>query len=132
MTEQYVHRLHPGDNVAVALADLPGGEVEVIPDGRRLAVPQPIPFGHKVALEDIPAGHPVLKYGAPVGMATVDIAGVSRQVALDLVPETRVGDYVIVHVGCAIERLDRAEAAATLALLNEFLLRSVSTPTENR
>ena len=57
-------------------------------------------------------------------MATVDIAGVNRQVALDLVPETRVGDYVIVHVGFAIERLDQAEAEQTLALLDEFLPRA--------
>jgi hydrogenase expression/formation protein HypC len=54
-------------------------------------------------------------------MATVEIGGVGRQVALDLVPETEVGDYVIVHVGFAIERLDEAEAQETLALLNEFL-----------
>jgi len=52
---------------------------------------------------------------------TVEIGGVGRQVALDLVPETEVGDYVIIHVGFAIERLDEAEAAETLALLNEFL-----------
>ena len=55
-------------------------------------------------------------------MATVEIGGVGRQVALDLVPETEVGDYVIVHVGFAIERLDEVEAQETLALLNEFLL----------
>ncbi len=54
-------------------------------------------------------------------MATVEIGGVGRQVALDLVPEAEVGDYVIVHVGFAIERLDEAEAQETLALLNEFL-----------
>jgi len=54
-------------------------------------------------------------------MATVDIGGVHRQVALDLVPETDVGDYVIVHVGYAIQQLDQAEAEATLALLREFL-----------
>jgi hydrogenase expression/formation protein HypC len=54
-------------------------------------------------------------------MGTVEIGGVGRQVALDLVPETEVGDYVIVHVGFAIERLDEAEAEETLALLNEFL-----------
>jgi hydrogenase expression/formation protein HypC len=54
-------------------------------------------------------------------MGTVEIGGVGRQVALDLVPETEVGDYVIVHVGFAIERLDEVEAEETLALLNEFL-----------
>ena len=53
--------------------------------------------------------------------ATVDIGGVLREVGLDLVPETCVGDYVIVHVGYAIERLDQDEAEKTLALLGEFL-----------
>ncbi len=53
-------------------------------------------------------------------MATVEVAGVSRKVALDLVPETKVGDYVIVHVGFAIQRLDEVEARETLSLLDEL------------
>ena len=53
-------------------------------------------------------------------MATVELSGVTRQVALDLVPETQVGDYVIVHVGFAIERLDEREARRTLSLLEEL------------
>lgn len=54
-------------------------------------------------------------------MATVEVGGVTRQVALDLVPETRVGDYVIVHVGFAIQRLDEAEARETLAWFEMLL-----------
>ena len=54
-------------------------------------------------------------------MAKVEVSGVVRQVALDLVPETKVGDYVIVHVGFAIQRLDESEAQKTLALLDEFM-----------
>ena len=54
-------------------------------------------------------------------MATVDLSGVSRKVALDLVPDTRVGDYVIVHVGFAIQKMDEAEAAETLTLLERML-----------
>ncbi len=53
-------------------------------------------------------------------MATVEVGGVTRRVALDLVPETRVGDYVIVHVGFAIQRLDEAEAIKTLQLFESF------------
>ena len=53
-------------------------------------------------------------------MATVELAGVKRKVALDLVPETKVGDYVIVHVGFAIQRLDEVEAGKTLSLLDEL------------
>lgn len=46
----------------------------------------------------------------------VDLGGVRQVVSLALVPEVRVGDYVIVHVGHAIGVLDADEAAATLAL----------------
>lgn len=53
-------------------------------------------------------------------MATVEVGGVTRRVALDLVPETRVGDYVIVHVGFAIQRLDEAEALKTLQLFESL------------
>ena len=53
-------------------------------------------------------------------MAVVELAGVARQVALDLVPETQVGDYVIVHVGFAIQRLDEAEAQETLSLFEQL------------
>ena len=53
-------------------------------------------------------------------MATVELGGVTRQIALDLVPETEVGDYVIVHVGFAIQRMDEAEALKTLAALDEL------------
>ena len=46
-----------------------------------------------------------------------DLSGVGRTVMLDLTPEARVGDYVIVHAGYAIQILDEAAAAETLALL---------------
>ena len=61
-------------------------------------------------------------------MATVELSGVARKVALDLVPDTEVGDYVIVHVGFAIQRLDEAEARQTLSLLDE--LASATEPPE--
>ncbi len=47
----------------------------------------------------------------------VDFGGVQRLVSLALVPEASLGDYVIVHAGIAIARLDEARAAETLALL---------------
>jgi hydrogenase expression/formation protein HypC len=50
---------------------------------------------------------------------TVETSGVRRQVALDLAPEARVGDWVIVHAGYAIQVLDEEAAAETLALLAE-------------
>ncbi len=62
-----LRRLHPSDNVAVALTDLHVGHALTRPDGTALTLREPVPFGHKVALEDIPAGRAVLKYGAPIG-----------------------------------------------------------------
>ncbi len=53
------------------------------------------------------------------GRATVSIAGTEREACLDLVPDARVGDYVILHAGFAIQRLDPEAAEETLALLRE-------------
>jgi hydrogenase expression/formation protein HypC len=55
-----------------------------------------------------------------VRMATVQFGGIRRQTCLDFVPEAQVGDYVIVHVGFAISRVDRAEAERTFRLLAEM------------
>ena len=54
------------------------------------------------------------------GMATVDILGVTREVALDLVPQAGVGDYVLVHAGFAIEVVDEQYAQETIDLIREF------------
>lgn len=48
------------------------------------------------------------------------LGGVSRDVNLMLVPEVNVGDYVIIHAGCAISVLSREEAQKTLDLLGEI------------
>ena len=53
-------------------------------------------------------------------MARVDFGGVSREVCLDYVPEAKVGEYCIIHVGFAISLLSEAEAQETLALLNQI------------
>ncbi len=50
-------------------------------------------------------------------MATVDIAGVRREVCLDLVEGVKVGSYVLVHVGFALETVDEDEARETLRFL---------------
>jgi hydrogenase expression/formation protein HypC len=49
----------------------------------------------------------------------VDFGGVRREICLDLVPEAQTGDYVIVHAGFAISWLDREQANAMLALLDQ-------------
>jgi hydrogenase expression/formation protein HypC len=53
-------------------------------------------------------------------MARVDFGGVVRQASLAYLPEAGEGDYVLVHAGFAISRLDEDEARATLALLAEL------------
>jgi hydrogenase expression/formation protein HypC len=50
----------------------------------------------------------------------VQFGGITRQVSLDFVPEAQVGDYVMVHVGFAISRVDSEEAERTYALLEEM------------
>ena len=52
--------------------------------------------------------------------AIVDLGGVRKSISVALVPEARVGDYVIVHVGHALGVLDESEALATLALFAEL------------
>jgi hydrogenase expression/formation protein HypC len=49
-------------------------------------------------------------------VAVIDIGGVSKRISLALVEGVALGDYVIVHVGYALSKLDPAEAERTLAL----------------
>lgn len=53
-------------------------------------------------------------------IAKVQFGGITRQAYLNFVPEAAVGDYVLVHVGFAISRVDPAEAARTYRLLEEL------------
>jgi hydrogenase expression/formation protein HypC len=53
-------------------------------------------------------------------MGKVDFSGVQRQACLAYVPEVRLGDYVLVHVGFAISRIDEQAARETLAALAEI------------
>jgi hydrogenase expression/formation protein HypC len=52
--------------------------------------------------------------------ARVQFGGVTREACLDYVPETEVGDYVLVHVGFAISRVDEEEARRTYELLESM------------
>ncbi|MFF4650577.1 HypC/HybG/HupF family hydrogenase formation chaperone [Streptomyces sp. NPDC001380] len=51
-----------------------------------------------------------------VRMASVDFGGVVKDVCLEYLPDLRVGEYAIVHVGFALQRLDEESARQTLAL----------------
>ena len=52
--------------------------------------------------------------------AVVDMGGVRKTISTVLVDDLQIGDYVIVHVGYALNRLDPEEAAETLRLIAEF------------
>ena len=54
--------------------------------------------------------------------ATVELSGVLVEVSLALVEDVRVGDYVLIHVGFALQKIDPEEAEATLALFAEVAL----------
>ncbi|MBK8384644.1 MAG: HypC/HybG/HupF family hydrogenase formation chaperone [Candidatus Accumulibacter propinquus] len=56
----------------------------------------------------------------PGEQAMIDVAGVGKEISLALVDDVAVGDYVIVHVGYALSRLDPEEAGRTLALFAEL------------
>jgi hydrogenase expression/formation protein HypC len=52
--------------------------------------------------------------------AEAEIGGISRRISLWLTPEAKVGDYVLVHTGYAINVLDQKEAEETLTLLRQI------------
>ena len=54
------------------------------------------------------------------GRGIVDLGGVRKDVSLALLDDVNIGDYVIVHVGYALQKLDPEEAEKTLALFAEM------------
>jgi hydrogenase expression/formation protein HypC len=54
------------------------------------------------------------------GVAKVEVGGVRRNVNVALLDAVRVGDYVLIHVGFALSKIDEHEAAETLRLLEEL------------
>ena len=67
--------------------------------------------GKIISIEDNPLGVP---------MGKVSFGGIVKEVCLAFTPEVQLGDYVIVHIGFAISRLDEEEARQTLELLAEL------------
>jgi hydrogenase expression/formation protein HypC len=53
-------------------------------------------------------------------MGKIDFGGVTREVCLTYVPEAKVGDYTIIHVGFALNLIDEQEAMETLSLLDQI------------
>lgn len=54
------------------------------------------------------------------GIAQVSVMGVQRSCSLRLTPDAQVGDYVLVHAGFAIQRIEEQDARETLSLLAEL------------
>ena len=71
ITQSQAIRLHSADNVVIALADLAAGTA---PEALGLALPGPVPRGHKMATGPIAKGQNVIRYGQIIGVATEDIA----------------------------------------------------------
>lgn len=66
-----------------------------------------------------------------IRMSKVDFGGVTREACLEYLPEVELGDYVLVHVGFAISKVDPAEAARTFQILEEMeQLGEVSSATD--
>ena len=61
-------------------------------------------------------------------LAEVEVGGVTRQASLQLTPEARVGDYVLLHTGYAISTIDEKEARETLTLLQEVARQMLEPP----
>jgi hydrogenase expression/formation protein HypC len=68
----------------------------------------------------IPGRIDALHSNIGVPMAKVDFGGIMREACLSYVPDARVGDYVLVHVGFAISKVDEEEARRTYRYLAEM------------
>ncbi len=66
-------RLHPDDNIAVALCDLSAGTTLSVDGGTSLVLHDTVPTGHKIALHDLLEGSVVKKYGEVIGRTTCDV-----------------------------------------------------------
>lgn len=53
-------------------------------------------------------------------LSEVEIGGIKKQVSLQLLNEVKIGDYLIVHAGYAIQKLDKKDAEETLSLLRKM------------
>jgi hydrogenase expression/formation protein HypC len=60
------------------------------------------------------------------GMARIDMDGVSKAISIALVDNVEVGDFVVVHVGYALSKIDAEEAERTLALLRDVAAMETS------
>src|ERR1019366_8023793 len=95
------------------------GDVSLVTDRRNKAIVYWLPGRTAVCLA-IPGKILEIQEQSQMRAARVQFGGIVRQVSLDFVPEAGLGDYVMVHVGFAISRVDASEAERTYKLLEEM------------
>lgn len=100
-------RLHPSDNIEIALKDLKAGDCLAVSG---VEVKDPVPRGHKVAIADIPTGTMVLRYGQVIGQATTDIAAGGHIHVHNIAMADLTLDYAF---GSEAQRLPAANEART-------------------
>ena len=61
-----------------------------------------------------------LQYGGALRMAKVNFGGITKEASLEMLPSADIGDYVLVHVGVAISKVDEEEAKKTFKYLKEI------------
>jgi len=66
-------RMNPKDNCAILLEEIPQNEIIEISKNQMIKANQVIPYGHKIALNNIKKGEVIVKYGEIIGIATEDI-----------------------------------------------------------
>jgi hydrogenase expression/formation protein HypC len=50
----------------------------------------------------------------------VEVMGVTREISIELLKDVNIGDYVMIHAGCAISKIDEQEALTTIELFDEL------------
>jgi altronate dehydratase small subunit len=78
MADRYIKAVEPKDNVATVIREVEEGETVEVERGEggevvEVDILEDIPFGHKIALEDIAEGDTIFKYGLSIGYASRDI-----------------------------------------------------------
>jgi altronate dehydratase small subunit len=75
MADRHIKAVEPNDNVATAIREIDEGEVVEVERGEsgevvEVEILEDIPFGHKIALEDVAEGDTIYKYGVSIGYAS--------------------------------------------------------------
>lgn len=71
-TLKFVH-INERDNAIISLFELEEGDVVTLPNGSTITIKEHVPASHKIAMYDLKAGDPIIKYGEEIGNAACDI-----------------------------------------------------------